>query len=601
MINITRKEECCGCKACGDICGKMAITFSTDKEGFWYPVVNKELCVECGLCEKVCPVLKKATFVERYEKPRFYAAYAKDEDIRLDSTSGGIHSTLAKAKYQKHAFIGGAVYNIDHSCSHVVSDDPLLLPKIRSSKYLQSSMEGQYKAVKSLLKEGEEVLYCGTPCQIQGLYKYLNKEYENLTTIDFICKGVNSPKVFQSYINNLESQYGSKAVEIKAKNKKWGWHKFSMRVNFANGKQYVKDRYHDAFFVGYLQYGGFSRPSCYECRFKGIPQKADITLADFWGIERLDKSMDQDKGTSLVIINSDKGQKLFNSIKEQIVFKEFSMQQALGGNQAAVLSIKATKENRKAFFDAIDTMPFNKVADTFFPMPSLMRSLFNRMKRINHLVMIACKYTTNKGLSMSAWLLFYRMNFLSKQIIRNKRLAFNNYKDNIVQLDKDSKLILNDTLTMGYKQVKNSHIETRLLLEEGARMTVDGSFNMYGGSYIRVFKNSHLLVKSSFINENVQISCGDYIEIGEKCAIGRDVVIRSYDGHYILQPGYKISEPIIIKDHVWIGQGATILKGVTIGEGAIIASGAVVTSNVPAHCIVGGVPAKIIKENVEWT
>lgn len=153
---------------------------------------------------------------------------------------------------------------------------------------------------------------------------------------------------------------------------------------------------------------------------------------------------------------------------------------------------------------------------------------------------------------------------------------------------------------MGTKQVRKSRTETRILLEDNAKMTVDGDFNVYANSYIRVFPNSHLILHGGFINENVQISCGETIEIGEGATIGRDVCIRSYDGHTIEEDGYKIAEPIIIDRHVWIGQGATILKGVTIGEGAIVASGAIVTKNVPAHSIVGGIPAKVIKENVKW-
>jgi acetyltransferase-like isoleucine patch superfamily enzyme len=262
--------------------------------------------------------------------------------------------------------------------------------------------------------------------------------------------------------------------------------------------------------------------------------------------------------------------------------------------------MKAIKKNREDFFGALDKYPFEEVARVYFPMPSFKRTVMSKICILSKIIKKASNVIHNLGLSLNSWILFTRINLYSNKVTRNKSIAFANYKYCVVQLDKDSELTLNDRLLMGYKQVRNSHNETRLLLEEGARLTVNGTFSMYGGSYIRVIKNSHLVVNSGFINENVQITCGDYIEIGAGCAIGRDVVIRSYDGHTIKQPNFKISEPIIIKDNVWIGQGATILKGVTIGEGAIVAAGAVVVSDVPPHCIVGGVPARVIKKDVTW-
>jgi len=380
MISIKEKINCCGCNACGDVCPKGAITFQIDHEGFWYPKVNMNTCIDCKLCEKVCPIISKADSIERCQIPEVYAAYSKDEGIRIDSTSGGIHSTLANYIYSQGGYVGGAVYNKDFTVSHIVSDDQSLLPEIRSSKYLQSSMEGQYIEVKKLLHNGKTVFYCAAPCQIQALYKFLKKDYDNLFTADFICRGVNSPKVFLSYINMLERKYGSKVSKVKFKAKKWGWHNFSLRVNFENGKEYCKDREHDLFYVGYLGYGNFARPSCYDCRFKGFPQKADITLADFWGIEKIDKSMDQDKGTSLVLINSPKGQRLFDAVKDGMEWKEYTLEDAGKENLAMKKSLKPSSDSRSQFFTALDQFPFEKVAKDFFPVKTSMGFIIYRIK-----------------------------------------------------------------------------------------------------------------------------------------------------------------------------------------------------------------------------
>lgn len=599
MIQIEDKSKCCGCNACGDVCAHGAITFKTDIEGFWYPVVDKDKCVECGLCEKICPIINKAG-QSRYTEPKVFAAYNKDEEVRLDSTSGGLHSALADVMYNEEAYVCGAVYNKDHTVSHLVSHDKQMLPQIRSSKYLQSLMLGEYKEIRSLLRNGEKVFYCGTPCQVHALYNFLGKDYEKLITCDFICRGVNSPKVFLKYMDMLEKRYCSKASGIKFKNKKFGWHNFSMRVDFENGEQYCEDRWHDLFFIGYLQCGNFSRPSCYDCQFKGFPQKSDITLADFWGIENIDSSMDQDKGTSLVMVNSDKGMELFNAAKDQLVWKEFTIDDARKGNPAMDSSLKPVAKNRDAFFKALEEMPFDKVAAKFFPLPTFSNRMKAKIRRVARGIKKGCRLASGLGLSFKAWKNTLYYNFICDKVERFRKLPLSLTKYVVIELDRNSSLTLRGKLHMGISQVKGSRKETRLLLEEEARMTVNNTFSMYAGSYIRVIKGSHLILQGGFINENVQITCGSTIEIGKGCAIGRDVVIRSYDGHTIIKGGYNVSEPIKIGNHVWIGQGAQILKGVTIGDGAIIAAGAVVTKDVAPHTAVGGVPAKILKENVNW-
>ena len=596
MIQIKNKIDCCGCNACGDVCAHGAITFKTDNEGFWYPEVDAEKCSDCGLCEDVCPMLNKQE--KNTDNPKVYGAYTKNEAIRLDSTSGGIFSELAMAVFAENGYVGGAIYNEDHTLSQVVTADMDMLPQLRSSKYLQSDAQGVYKEIQKLLRAGNKVLFCGTPCQIHALKNFVNEKYrDNLITIDFICRGVNSPKVWLKYMEMLERQFGSKPVEIKAKNKKWGWHRFSMRVNFENGQEYCEDRYTDLFFVGYLQAGNFCRPSCYECKFKGFPQAADITFADFWGIEKIDPSMDQDKGTSLVVINTEKGKNLFDSIKENIVYKQYPTD-VLTSKQEANTSLVAGIENRDAFFVALDKMPFDQVASVYFPQnqipkkSSFIRRVWRKVKNIWRLI-------RDMQYSIQNVCRYIRWNYFNGNILRHKGKIIP-MSDTILQMDNGSKIIIDGCLKVGDQQVRGAKQQTRIWLEEGAELIIKGAFTIGADSYIRVYKNSKLILHNGFFNEHVQVTAGDVVEIGDGCAIGRDVVIRSYDGHSIIDENFYICKPISIGKHVWIGQGASILKGICVYNGAIIAANAVVTKDVPAHCAVAGNPAKVVKENILW-
>lgn len=594
MIEITNKIECCGCNACGDVCAHGAILFKTDTEGFLYPEVDVTKCSGCGLCEAVCPMLHK-NHKDQYSC-QVYGAYSNDESIRLDSTSGGIFSELASNVFNSGGYVGGAIYNENHSVAQVLSSNIELLPQLRSSKYLQSDARGVYTQILKELKADKTVLFCGTPCQVHALKNFIGAKYqEKLTTIDFICRGVNSPKVWQKYVQMLEKRYNSRAVEIKAKNKKWGWHRFSMRLNFENGQEYCEDRYTDLFFVGYLQAGNFCRPSCYQCQFKGFPQASDITLADFWGIETLDPSMDQDKGTSLVVINSLKGRKLFDSIKNNITFKQYSLD-VLTAKQEANTSLSASIYNRKEFFTALDRMPFDIVAKNFFPHKktvkvSLIRKIYGRSKVIKA-VFSEMKFSFRNICKFIKW------NYCSKQIIKNNYII--PLSDTVIRMDKNAKILVDGCLRVGEQQIKDAKQQTRIWLEEGAELHIKGNFTIGADSYVRVWKDSKLILHNGFFNEHVQVTAGDVTEIGDGCAVGRDVVIRSYDGHTISSDGYQIAKPITIGEHVWIGQGASILKGVRVGNGAIVAANAVVTKNVPDKSIVGGNPARIIRTDIEW-
>jgi acetyltransferase-like isoleucine patch superfamily enzyme/coenzyme F420-reducing hydrogenase beta subunit len=602
MINITDKSLCNGCNTCIVSCPvDECMTMKMDIEGFFYPLVNMDTCIDCDKCEKVCPYIPELTIKKeepvRLEKPFVYASYSKNHEVRVDSTSGGIFSELAFKMFDQDGYVGGAVYNDDNSVSHILTNDRNKLDEIRSSKYIFSLTDELFPEVKKQLRAGNKVLVCGTPCQISGLYTFLKKDYGNLITCDFICKSVNSTKVFQKYIEWLENKYQSKAKKIKAKDKTTGWHKFGMRVDFENGKSYVADRYKDPFFVGYLSTELFTMESCFTCEWRGFPRPADITLADFWGIENVDISMDQDLGTSLIIVNSEKGKKYYESLGDAIVSKEFMLKDAEPGNQALYDTPRIVdEEKRKAFYEDLDKLPFDMIAKKYFPMPTLKRKITRRMGQVKKAFSLLSKV----GFMPTDIYRLIKLNLFDKRVQKSRKVGIIPFKYSKIELHKNAELLCKNILFIGNKQVQSSNLETRLLVEENATFQINKSFTMYAGSYIRVIKNGHLEINGGFINEGVEITCASKITIGEGATIARDVVIRDYDGHTIKELNYKIAKPITIGKHVWIGNRAMILKGVNIGDGAIIAAGAIVTKDVPAGVIVAGVPAKVLKENITW-
>lgn len=369
------KKQCISCTACFNICPTKSITMEEDKEGFKYPRINKETCINCGLCKKVCPILNRVDKSSRLMKPTVIAAWSKDNNVRLDSTSGGIFSELAKQIYKENGYICGAVYNEEWLVEHYISDNEKDIDQLRSSKYLQSDMKDNFRKIKELLENGKKVLICGSPCQIAGLYNFLHqKEYENLYTCDFICRGMNSPKIFKGYINELEEQYDSKVKKIKFKNKIHGWHNFSTKIDFENGKSYIGGRYVDSYMVGYLHYNAFMRPSCYDCKFKDLPRVADITLADFWGIENINPKLDNDRGTSMVLLNSIKGRELFDKVKENIKYEEVISDKVFTENVCMNKSVEMT-EARRNVFENIDKMSYAELSEKFFPQPNFVEKV----------------------------------------------------------------------------------------------------------------------------------------------------------------------------------------------------------------------------------
>lgn len=598
MINITNKKDCCGCNACGDICPQQAIAFKTDMEGFWYPEVDAEKCNDCGACERACPITNAAELKKNdLEQSVCYAAEHKNLEVVFDSTSGGLFSALADVMYKEGGSVGGAVFNDDFSVRHFISGDKKDLPRLRSSKYLQSSLAGFYREVKDLLKNDARVLVCGCPCQMAALRSFLAKDYGNLIIADFICRGVNSPKVWRKYLDSFEERYGSPVAYAKAKSKEYGWRNLTQKVVLENGKSYYETGDESLYTIGYLRTNVYCRPSCYDCRFKGFPRIADITLADFWGIEKFSKSIDKNLGTSLAMVNSSKGAAYFEGVKARINYIEAPFESILKGNPALAKPLDPPTIDRKLFFEDLDATSFIETAKKYFP-PK--KSLKRTAKKFLGTGLAILKDTKMHFVPVAQML---RHNHYLKcfgAFWEGRGLVPSRHC--VIEIGRDARIAINGIFRLGAKKLGSSKLETRLLVENGGALHVENDLLIMYGADIEVFNGGTLRFGGgSGSNINCTIICADKIEIGKNVMIGRNVTIRDNNGgHYLNRQGYRDSRPVLIGDKAWLCEGCTIMPGAHIGEGAIVGAHAFVTGNVPAHALVSGNPARIVDEDVLW-
>ena len=373
MIQIKNKKDCCGCNACVQRCPKQCITMQADNEGFLYPIVNTASCIDCGLCEKVCPVINQA----KPQQPlKVYAAYNKNEDIRMKSSSGGIFTLLAEETIRKGGIVFGVKFNKDWMTEFAYAETMEDIAPFRGSKYVQAIVGNAYKKTEEFLKAGKEVLFSGTPCQIAGLKRFLRKEYENLLTVDIICHGVPSPKVWNMYLQEACSKLlttiptekkspcsansGTDKPYIESisfRSKITGWKKYSflLKLNFSNldGKNtdvFAETLDKNAYMRAFLN-DTILRPSCYSCPAKQGKSHADITIADFWGINVVDPTFDDDKGCGLILVNNEKGKNVYQSI--DTIHKKRTLNEGIKYNSAYSQSSRP-HPNRNKFFEGID-------------------------------------------------------------------------------------------------------------------------------------------------------------------------------------------------------------------------------------------------------
>lgn len=329
-----KKKMCFGCRACEKSCPVQCITMEPDEEGFLYPVVDKERCIECGICRRKCNEIPESPV---YEK-RTYAAYGKEDEIRIESSSGGVFSCLAIQIINRGGVVFGAAFDEELRVCHIAVDSIEQLYRLRGSKYVQSDTADTYVKTRDLLNRGVEVLYSGTPCQIAGLKKYLGRDYETLICVSIICYGVPSPLVWKRYIKYLEGDFGKKidAVSFRKKQNN-SWREYGM--SYQVGERTFFYGYREELFMKSFFQNILLRPSCYNCRIKEEGIQGDIVLGDFWRIEKHHPDIDGYKGVSAVITNSVRGEKLFSQVKDLLFVKDSSYDSVLEGNQMLEKSV----------------------------------------------------------------------------------------------------------------------------------------------------------------------------------------------------------------------------------------------------------------------
>lgn len=372
--------NCTGCYACASICPQKCITMQENKEGFFFPEINSAECIRCNLCDKVCPVIHEP---DRSLQTLAYAVKNRNEGERQDSTSGGIFSLLAGNVIDRGGIVFGAAYGDDFVVRHIAVTSRTELPRLRSSKYVQSVIGKSLQDVETALKSGRQVLFSGTPCQCSGLKAFLRKDYDNLLLVDLICHGVPSPKVWQTYIDYRASKEngGTRPVRINMRSKATGWGRYGYSIEFDYGEDYIT-RIHnsqDLFMKAFI--GNIClRYSCSDCIAKGVERCTDFTLGDYWGVWDQHPEFDDNKGTSIVFVHSEKGHKILEQITDQIDYLKVDTDEAYKENMSLVKSSEA-HEKRDEFLARINISNFKELVLEYFPSVEIKKAgFFQRIK-----------------------------------------------------------------------------------------------------------------------------------------------------------------------------------------------------------------------------
>lgn len=346
--------KCTGCAACLVGCPKGAISMKRDAEGFLYPDIDVNACIDCGLCEKNCPTQKK----ENPVIARALAARSRDEGERMASSSGGVFSLLARNVLSQGGVVFGAAFDEELKLAHIGIMSEREIGPLRGSKYLQSDASEACRYAVALAKMGTQVLFCGTPCQVAGVRAALGNTYENVLLVDIVCHGAPSPAVFDSYIKGLEQEHGKRATHYTFRDKRKGWKDFSVVAGFEDGTEYTGTQTVDPFMRGFL-HNLYLRPSCTPCHYEGFNRQGDITLADLWGAQLHLKEWDDDKGLSMVFVNTSVGNIAMRAIAKDVQTRTVDHKKFMRFNPSIEKSAIA-HSRRGRFFKSFAKQGFDK-------------------------------------------------------------------------------------------------------------------------------------------------------------------------------------------------------------------------------------------------
>ncbi len=373
MNNISRFNGCSNCGACLNICPTSAV--AVDNGGLFYKVgVNEKKCVDCGRCVEVCP-WNNERGVQNLSAA--YGGFSKDKEIVAKSSSGGIFSAVADLILKKGGVVFGAVYSKDRHSVIFGSTDEFDLDEIRRSKYTESFVGNTFSEIKNILKTGRQVLFCGSPCQVAGLKRYLEKDYDNLLTCDFACGGFPSHRVFDDYLTELEKKYGSKTKSVNFRTKKFGWGRHGISITFENGKEYLSPAETDPYFRSFIYTHLINRENCFDCKFINN-HYSDLVLADFWKYE-LSSLKNDFTGLSLILVNSKKGETVLKEFSQEVKLEPVDLH-AASYNCRVKPSLTPEKAEKRKFFIKTLSEKGLRVAAVSAGMPSGGKAFYIRNK-----------------------------------------------------------------------------------------------------------------------------------------------------------------------------------------------------------------------------